>query len=152
MLKSPAGTPSGVTPGTMLQTLKRAASIARAATSFLVVVLFLCTHLRLPFDMPNPFSLSHNDKIFHTIAYMTLALSSLISWELTSGWLQPQHFFLMWLVGIAYGAFDEITQLPVGRTPDGMDWLCDIVGLVVGLAIFRVARPLVYRLLFAQNN
>jgi len=129
------------TPATTRPNLKRAAAVARYTTLLLLIAMFLATHLPLPFTMTSPLPLPYGDKVLHAIAYMALALSSLISWELTSGLLQPQHYFAVWLLGTLYGAFDEVTQIPVGRTPDGTDWLSDILGLVLGLTLFRITRP-----------
>lgn len=75
-----------------------------------------------------------------------LAFSVLTSWELTIGQLRPHHYFTVWLVGTLYGAFDEITQIPVGRHADVRDWISDIAGIVLGLTLFRLLRPLLYRL------
>jgi len=88
---------------------------------------------------------SNHDKLLHVSAYMMLTVSLLASWELTAGMLQPQHYFVVWLFGTVYGAFDELTQIPVGRVCDGMDWLADITGIVIGLVVFRITRPLMYR-------
>ena len=126
---------------TNLPRIRRAASLARYGTCLLLLVMFLGTHL--PAVMQPTFSLS--DKLIHLVAYMALTVSLLASWELTTGILRPQHYFFVWLSGTVYGAFDELTQIPVGRTCDGFDWLADIAGIAVGLILFRVARPLLYR-------
>jgi VanZ family protein len=59
--------------------------------------------------------------------------------------LRPQHYFTVWLVCTLYGAFDEISQTPFGRSCDGLDWLADIVGIIAGLTLYRLVRPLVSR-------
>jgi VanZ family protein len=128
---------------TDISRLRRIALIARWGTGLLLFVMFLGTHL--------PIHVAHGvgggDHIAHLVAYMVLTVCILTSWELSSGILQPQHYFTVWLFGTLYGAFDEITQIPVGRHCDGMDWLADIVGIVAGLTIFRIVRPLLYRLI-----
>ncbi len=123
------------------QRLQRAARIARYGTVFLLMAMFVGTHI--PSHGLSSFSVS--DKVLHFAAYMTLTVSVLISWEFSIGILRPTHYFTVWLFGTIYGAFDEITQIPVGRSCDELDWLADILGIVVGLTLFRVFRPLLYR-------
>lgn len=121
--------------------LRRAAALARFATIGLIVAMFVGTHV------PNPVAveITTSDKTIHFWAYLALSFSLLTSWELSSGRLQPIHFFLVWLACTVYGAIDEITQIPVGRTCDGVDWLFDVLGIVAGLSLFRILRPLIYR-------
>ncbi len=123
--------------------MRRLANIARAVTVLLLVVLFVATHYP---GHAIPHRIAAADKLAHCLAYMTLAFSVLTSWDLAIGLLRPQHYFTVWLVGTLYGAFDELTQIPVGRHCDALDWVSDIVGLVVGLTLFRLLRPLIYRL------
>jgi len=40
--------------------------------------------------------------------------------------------------GIVWAAFDECTQAVVGRTPDVVDFVCDLGGLLASLVIFRL--------------
>jgi len=107
------------------------------------MALFVATHIPT-LDIPPP--VAYADKIVHCLAYMALAFCALISWDLTLGSLRPQHYFTVWLVGTLYGAFDEVTQIPVGRHCDALDWMADILGIVLGLTFFRLLRPLFYRL------
>lgn len=123
--------------------LRRIALVARWGTGLLLFAMFLGTHL--PIHVRH--GVSGGDSYAHFVAYMLLTICILTSWELSAGILKPQHYFTVWLLGTLYGAFDEITQIPVGRNCDGMDWLADIVGIVAGLTIFRIARPLLYRLI-----
>jgi len=126
----------------------RAARFARYATLCLLIAMFVGTHL--PQGMES--TVSHSDKLIHFSAYMVLTIMALASWELATGILHPQHFFVVWLCGTLYGAFDEVTQIPVGRSCDGMDWLADVVGIVTGLIIYRVTRPLLYYVLLRPPN
>ena len=123
--------------------LRLAAQIARYATALLLLAMFVGTH------MPSSFSptISHSDKVLHALAFLSLTLSLLISWELSTGVLQPQHYFAVWLFCTLYGAFDEITQIPVGRSCDGLDWLADLGGILVGLVLYRILRPLLSHLI-----
>jgi VanZ family protein len=104
--------------------------------------MFVATHFPVA---ALPYHVSHVDKLIHCLVYMALAFSVLTSWELTVGQLRPQHYFTVWLVGTLYGAFDEITQIPVGRHADVNDWFFDIAGIVFGLTAYRLFSPIMYR-------
>ncbi len=118
------------------------ARFARYATVLLLMLLFFATHYPVH---GQPLRVASADKFAHCLAYMVLSLSVLVSWDLSIGRLQPHHYFTVWLVGTLYGAFDEITQIPVGRHCDAYDWLCDIAGIILGLTLFRIFRPLLFR-------
>ena len=118
--------------------MQTAAQVARYLTALLLVTMFIGTHI--PVETPPP--LAPPDKLLHVVAYMVLTVAILTSWELSAGELQPQHYFAVWLFGTLYGAFDEITQIPVGRHCDGMDWLADVAGIVIGLVCYRLGRLL----------
>ncbi|QEG33615.1 VanZ family protein [Bythopirellula goksoeyrii] len=128
---------------TTMQRIQWAASLARRATFLCLVVMFIGTHL--PGNAAP--SVQYHDKLIHFLAYTTLTFGILASWELSTGPLLPIHYFVVWLAATLYAAIDEITQIPVGRTCDGLDWLCDVLGIVVGLTLFRCLRPLIYRFL-----
>jgi VanZ family protein len=129
---------------TNLTRRKRLATIARWGTLLLLLAMFMGTHLPLA-DHEIISLASPADKILHVLGYMILAISVLASWELTIGLLQPPHYFTVWLLGMLYSAFDEVSQIPVGRTCDALDWFSDILGIVLGLIFFRFASPLLYR-------
>ncbi len=121
--------------------LRAAAQVARYATAILLVAMFIGTHL--PASVSPEIAIS--DKLIHFLAFMTLAMFLLTSWELSTGILQPQHYFAVWLFCTLYGAVDEITQIPVGRVCDGLDWLADVGGILVGLILYRLLSPWWYR-------
>jgi hypothetical protein len=50
------------------------------------------------------------------------------------------------LLAILYGAMDELTQIPVGRTADWKDFLADVIGVVFGLFCYALCRELYWRL------
>ena len=122
--------------------LSSLARIARYGTAILLLVMFIGTHM----PASQMFHVPSNDKLLHFVAYFALCISALVSWEWTSGVLRAPHYFAVWLVCTLYGAMDEITQTPFGRTCDGVDWLADIVGVVAGLIVFQLLRPLLNRL------
>ncbi len=121
--------------------LQRFAARARTLAAAYFVILFTATHI--PVDPSEVVDVS--DKILHFSGYATLTVLVLIGWEFTIGVLEPKHYFAVWLAGTLYGAFDEITQIPVGRTCDMNDWLADVTGIVIGLLVFRLGRAIVYR-------
>lgn len=42
--------------------------------------------------------------------------------------------------GVIYAGFDELLQIPVGRTADWADFFADCVGILFGLAIYTMIR------------
>jgi VanZ family protein len=128
--------------------LRRLASRARTLAVIYLAVLFTATHV--PSLPTHGFSLF--DKVEHFASYAVLTMLVLVGWELTVGVLQAKHYFAMWLVGTLYATFDELTQIPVGRSCDVNDWAADILGIVVGLVAFRLLRGPLYRLLFVGES
>ncbi len=45
----------------------------------------------------------------------------------------------------AFGIFDELTQIPVGRQAEVLDWIADAVGVVVGVNVGIFLQRLVHR-------
>ncbi|HEX6961872.1 MAG TPA: VanZ family protein [Lacipirellula sp.] len=119
------------------QRLKRIAARARTLAAVYFIVLFVGTHL--PVEQVEAFATA-SDKWLHFAGYAVLTLLVLTGWELTIGVLQPKHYFAVWLAGVLYGAFDEISQTPVGRNCDMNDWVTDVLGVVAGLLAFRLGR------------
>ena len=92
--------------------------------------LFYGTHIRLPSGlMPE-----HLDKLIHFLSYMGLGILFL-SLRATRGVFPWSSVIARWFVLAAYGAFDELSQMVVGRNCDPADWLADITGVAIGLAI-----------------
>jgi len=129
--------------------LRGVAATARWVTVLLFVVTFVGTHYP---RVVIPIHFHAADKVMHCLIYAVLSFAVLTSWELSVGLLRPQHYFTVWLLGTLYGAFDEVTQIPVGRNCDGLDWLSDILGIVIGLTLFRLLRPLFYRVAALSSN
>jgi VanZ family protein len=119
--------------------LRRLAARARTLALVYLAALFLATHLPMRHG-----SLSNSDKLYHFGGYAVLTLCVLAGWELTIGVLEAKHYFAVWLVGVLYAAFDEITQIPVGRQCDANDWMADVLGIVAGLVAFRLFRRAYY--------
>ena len=119
----------------------RWAARARTLAAIYLAVLFTATHL--PFESHG--GVSYADKVVHYAAYAILTMLVLLGWQLTIGVLQPKHYFAVWLVGTLYGAMDEVTQIPVGRTADVNDWAADVLGVVTGLVLFRLTYAIYHR-------
>jgi VanZ family protein len=126
-----------------IQRLRRLAARARTLAIVYIVVLFTATHL--PTISTDHFSMS--DKVYHLGGYAVLTMCVLAGWELTIGRLEAKHYFAVWLTGTVYAAFDEITQIPVGRSCDINDWAADVLGIVLGIVVFRLIRMTLYRTL-----
>jgi len=119
----------------------RFAAVARFGSVLMLLAMFAGTHY--PGNMQ--LSVSPSDKTMHLVGYMVLTVLVLASWELSTGLLRPAHYFFVWLSGTIYGVVDELTQIPMGRTCSMSDWLADVIGIVVGLTLFRLVRPLFNR-------
>src|SRR5262245_12717633 len=76
------------------------------------LAIFIATHIPkgVPLQPPNGW-----DKVAHFTAYAVLAMILAITWQLAGGHLTVRHLVALWLVLVFYGAFDELTQIPVGR-------------------------------------
>lgn len=122
--------------------IRWATRLAWVVAGSCLLTMFIGTHLP-SISMPG-FSMS--DKVLHCGAFIILTMCLLTSWELTTGPLFATHQSLVALLCAVYGAFDEITQIPVGRSCDLFDWFADVLGIAVGVLLFRYVRPLLYRL------
>jgi VanZ family protein len=101
------------------------------------IALFTATHL--PPSVPIVPG-TEGDKLAHLIAYAILALLIACYWQASAGWLGREHFLWIVLVCAAFGAIDELLQIPVGRYASALDWIADVLGAVVGVAVFAVWR------------
>lgn len=112
----------------------------KLAAAILVVywlALVAGTHVPQPPELIFPRALS--DKWLHMLAYAGLSFLLSLNWSLWRPWAW-WHAVAVLSALAAFGAVDEITQIPVGRNCDSMDWVADIIGSTAGLAIFLVVR------------
>lgn len=130
-----------------VERLRRLAVRARTLAAVYLAVLFAATHI--PSISVDHFSLA--DKVYHLGGYAILTMCVLAGWELTLRRLEPKHYFAVWLAGTLYAAFDEFTQIPVGRRADVNDWAADVLGIVTGIILFRLIRLPLYRLLMDRD-
>ena len=115
-------------------TRKRRRITARMALVVLLsaywLSMFLGTHMaRVPKSLAG-----QGDKVLHLSAYAGLAVL-LLAWRISRGPATFRTVALIWLMIAGYGAFDEITQPLVGRHCDFTDWIADLIGAAVGLAV-----------------
>lgn len=115
------------------------------ALALLVVywlALFAGTHVpRAPHELL-PKNVS--DKLLHLTAYGGLAFLICLNWSLrrTLAW---RHGVIVLALLAGFGALDEVTQIPVGRDCDILDWYADITGATLGVGAFMLAAS-VFRL------
>jgi VanZ family protein len=115
-------------------TPKRGRLVARMALAALLAAywlsLFLGTHIhRVPQSLAG-----HNDKLLHLCAYGGLSVL-LLAWRISRGPASIRTVAVFWLLIAGYGAFDELTQILVGRQCDFFDWTADLTGAAFGLAV-----------------
>jgi VanZ family protein len=106
------------------------------ALALLVVywlAMFVGTHVPLAPQAIFPKNVS--DKLLHLTAYGGLAFLICLNWSLRRplGWRQAA--IVLALVA-GFGALDEVTQIPVGRDCDLVDWTADVTGATVGVGLF----------------
>ena len=92
---------------------------------------FIATHLpKVPQSMGRV-----SDKTLHSVSFMILG--GLLSW-VWHGRMRGvvRHGVLVLVIIAIYGAIDELLQIPVGRHCDFQDWIADMQGGIVGLALF----------------
>ncbi len=102
------------------------------------LLMFVGTHLPR-IEIPGGSAIVSLDKVLHFAGYLGLTL--LLSWIfLKRGPASPPAALglaaaaILLCVG-SYGAFDEVTQLLVGRSCEWLDWLADLGGAITALLI-----------------
>lgn len=93
------------------------------------MALFVGTHIP---RVPQGLTPGLSDKHLHFLAYGGLAflIAARRSCSRRMTW---RHYAILWLIIAAYGALDELLQIPVGRDAEVADWLMDIAGAAAGL-------------------
>jgi hypothetical protein len=124
------------------QRMDRLKTPSRIVLAAYVVALLISTHLpHLPDVL---LTLGEYDKWIHGGMYAGLAIVIAWNWSLHRqlGWRQ---WAAVLALCAAFGLFDEVTQILVGRTCDFFDWLADMLGTSIGLTTFVVAATLYRR-------
>ena len=104
------------------------------------VAMFVGTHLPIPPEEHRiPGSL---DKLQHLTAFAGLAVL-LCSTGATWGVATPRLIAVVLAIAAVYGVFDELTQAFVPRRmPDLRDWVANMLGAGLGIAVFLVGQQL----------
>lgn len=125
----------------MIRTTIRGIRVASLALAGYWLMLFIATHLPA---VPMP-HMANSDKYLHFFAFAGLAF--LLAWSIPT---IPNHRWinvvLALAVAITYGAVDEISQTPVGRTADVMDWVADSAGAFFGVVCYVILRHIIVTL------
>lgn len=95
--------------------------------------IFTLTHI--PADKIPPVPVS--DKVEHMTAYGLLGILLFACFRV-SGWRSWPTAGTVLLIGVAYGAADELLQIPVNRYADLRDWYADIAGIVLGIVVSTI--------------
>ena len=103
-------------------------------TALYWVVLFALTHTRPVHIIRGP----SNDKLQHFLAYFVLGcLLGVTLWVARPARRRIVPLLVV-AAGAAYGVFDELTQIPVGRDAEVLDWLADVSGSAAAAAVVAV--------------
>ena len=122
----------------MIRTTIRGIRLASLLLGAYWLLLFTATHwpnVRLP-------NIDNADKYVHFAGFA--GLSFLMAWAIpTIGRMRWLNALLALLTAVAYGAIDEISQAPVGRTTDIVDWAADCSGAVFGVLCYLLLRQII---------
>jgi VanZ family protein len=102
------------------------------------VLAFTLTHTP-PKNTPD---LPGSDKTKHFLGYLVLAFLIGTTWYLAFPRRRRLMPLMVVVIAAAYGAFDEVTQAYVGRTPDLHDWYADMLGALAAAALLFVLERL----------
>ncbi|HEX3726400.1 MAG TPA: VanZ family protein [Pirellulales bacterium] len=112
--------------------------VALAMLIFYWACLVIGTHLPRGDDLIPP---SVSDKFVHCTAYAILSVLILWNWSLRASLRWPQYLVVVGALGM-FAIVDEVTQIPVGRDCDHLDWIADMMGTLGGLAVMIAATAL----------
>ncbi|REJ96969.1 MAG: hypothetical protein DWQ29_00435 [Planctomycetota bacterium] len=129
----------------MPKPVHRSVRIIRTITCVCWAALFLATHLPVEKAMEQ---VPASDKQLHFAAYGLLGCL-LAFWNVGEAIHRDRRVRLhrsakrvAGIVGVlcAYGAIDELLQIPVGRSAEWLDWLADAGGAIVGATVGEFLR------------
>jgi VanZ family protein len=107
-------------------------------TALYWIGIFTLTHLP-PSNLPKT---NVSDKLAHFSVYCMLGvLLGLVLWNLR--FCIRRSALLVIVIGLAYGAFDELTQALVGRTCSMYDWYADAGGIACAAVALITLRLLI---------
>jgi VanZ family protein len=94
--------------------------------------MFVATHIP---RVPQGFDIPGGDKSQHFLAYAALAILLAVRMSFAAPFAARHALRVLGIIAL-YGALDEVTQIPVGRHADVWDWVADLSGGTVGMALF----------------
>ena len=102
----------------------------RVLLAVIWISLVILTHIPVPQTVQG---LGVSDKLIHLVGYFPLGL--LLPACRVRGC--ETWWRCLIVIGI-YGLLDEVFQMPVGRTASVFDWVADVLGILLGLAAWRI--------------
>ena len=102
----------------------------RVLLAVIWITLVILTHIPVPQTVQG---LGVSDKLIHLVGYFPLGL-------LLPACRVPgcESWGRCLLVIAIYGILDELFQIPVGRTASIFDWVADVLGILLGLTVWRM--------------
>jgi VanZ family protein len=109
-----------------------AARLLAAATAAYAVVLVAATHYPKPEEFLGPNAPS--DKLLHFMAYGVLGLLAAATLWAYGRWTPRSPLKLLAALALA-AIVDEVTQPLCSRAAEPLDWVFDVIGLAIGIAV-----------------
>jgi VanZ family protein len=104
------------------------------------VAMFTGTHIPQPPPSIDP---GGNDKTVHALAFAGLAFLICLNGALR-GRMSRRSYLRVILILAVYGAIDEVTQIPIGRSCELADWLADVGGAMSGVTAWAALWALIW--------
>jgi len=123
----------------MLKRLYRSRELRRWALIVYWIVMFSATHWPdLGRYLPDMGPFDFIDSVVHSAIYAGWV--GMWWWFLSVGDRRVSRAAIGWLLvgGVIWAGFDEWSQAIVARTPDIVDFLCDLFGICVAVIILRL--------------
>ena len=99
----------------------------------LLITTVLTVTMLWPMDQPPP-APKGSDKIVHLVAFAVLATQLASSGRI--------NLFFVFIGAGTFGGIIEILQPYFGRSADMQDWIADILGVAIGIALVLLYREL----------
>jgi VanZ family protein len=80
---------------------------------------------------------SYSDKVLHYSAFFGLSILLCTFWAARAGAARVSLIVVLAALAL-YGLVDEISQIPVGRDCEVLDWCADMAGALTGVTLFSL--------------
>ena len=114
--------------------MSRAAKVCWGVTLVYWCGLYVLTHIPVVIPVHVPVT----DKTAHVVAYASLAIALFVSLQLSRRKPAAQTAMLVLTILLVYGAVDELTQIPVGRSCEMLDWYADAAGAALACVVMTL--------------